>query len=90
MKQTTMRAVMSDAVRPADPADRDELLEATFQDLTNQQSVAPTDIVVQMGRKLHVEKAGLPCLRTVPACAICDVYTGDCKLNVGGFASATN
>ncbi len=42
----------------ADPADRDENLEHTFQDLTHKQPVAPADITVQMGRKLHVEKAG--------------------------------
>ncbi len=75
MKQLMTRAVTKYAVRNADPADRDELLEETFRDLTNKQSVAPTDVAVQMGRKLHVEKAGAPCLRTSTACAVCTECT---------------
>lgn len=42
----------------ADPEDRQQALEHTFEAITNQQPVAPATVTVQMGRKLQVDKAG--------------------------------
>ena len=63
-RQTTCRGAspllwMKLAYGTADPQDREAMLERTFQDLTNKQPVAPSELTVQMGRKLHVKKAGL-------------------------------
>jgi predicted ATPase len=49
---------------------RDEELASAFTDLTNNQPVAPASISVQMGRKLHVNKAG-GCICMLSFCELC-------------------
>ena len=38
--------------------DRDQLLHETFKAITNNQPIGPTEVQVQMGRKLTVPEAG--------------------------------